>query len=162
MEPLAIALFIFLYVTSIYTDIKWHKIKNFVTLPVAGVALILVTWNFGLRASFFYVLAAVSLSLLTEIFRIWGPGDSKLFISASLVSALWLQTADPRLVFYFLGINVLIYLVAGHAYTFYKSGCRPALYITNLKFGGEIGKMPGALPIAISNIAAVALYRAVT
>jgi hypothetical protein len=158
MEPLAWVLFGWLYGISIYTDLKWHKIKNFVTFPVAGLALILMVFRYGLKASFFYVLAVIVSGGVTELFRIWGSGDTKLFIAGSLLSALLLRSANPYYVSVFLLVNIMLYLIIGHIYTFYKSGFKPALYVTMLRVGGEIGKIPGAIPIAISNLIAIILY----
>lgn len=53
MEQIAIVLFAILYGISIYTDLKFHKIKNLVTFPIAGIALVLILFHYGLRASFF-------------------------------------------------------------------------------------------------------------
>jgi len=158
MEQIAIVLFAILYGISIYTDLKFHKIKNLVTFPIAGIALVLILFHYGLRASFFYVLAVIISGFMTELFRIWGSGDTKLFIAASLLSALVLQSANPYYAMVFLFVNIMLYLVIGHIYTFYKSGFKPALYIVSLRTGGEIGKMPGAIPIVISNIIAIVLY----
>lgn len=158
MESIALVLFGLLYGISIYTDFKWHKIKNLVTFPVAGLALILMLFHYGLKASFFYVLAVVVSGGVTELFKIWGSGDTKLFIAASLLSALLLKSANPYFALVFMFVNIMLYLVIGHIYTFYKSGFKPALYVTSLRVGGEIGKIPGALPIAISNVIAVVLY----
>ena len=158
MEQIAIILFVILYGISIYTDLKWHKIKNYVTFPVGGLALILMFFRFGLGASFFYVLAVIISGFVMELFRIWGSGDTKLFIAGGLLSALLLQSANPYYVSVFLFGNIMLYLIIGHIYTFYKSGFKPALYVTSLRVGGEIGKMPGAIPIAISNIIAIVLY----
>ena len=158
MESIALVLFGLLYGISIYTDFKWHKIKNLVTFPVAGLALILMLFHYGLKASFFYVLAVVVSGGVTELFKIWGSGDTKLFIAASLLSALLLRSANPYFAIVFMFVNIMLYLIIGHIYTFYKSGFKPALYVTSLRVGGEIGKIPGALPIAISNVIAVVLY----
>ena len=158
MEQVALVLFGLLYGISIYTDLKWHKIKNLVTFPVAGLALILMFFHYGLKASFFYVLAVIVSGGVTELFKIWGSGDTKLFIAASLLSALLLRSANPYYALVFLFVNIMLYLVIGHIYMFYKSGFKPAIYITSLKVGGEIGKIPGAIPIAISNLVAIILY----
>ena len=158
MEPIALALWLVLYIICIYTDMKWHRIKNIATFPTAGFGLVLIVWRYGLRASAFFVLTVFVAGFITELFKIWGSGDTKLFISASLLSAVLVGAANPYFVLYFLEFNIVLYLAVGHTYTFYKSGFKPVLYIANLRTGGEIGKIPGALPIAISNIAAMVLY----
>lgn len=158
MEPIIIALFLVLYAVSIYTDLKYHKIKNAVTFPAMLIALILLMVRQGIQTGVLLFLAALILGLLPELFRMWGSGDSKLFIAASLLSVLYIK-ADFLFVLYFLGINTLIYLLAGHGYTLLKSGFRPLVYISYMKFGGEVGKMPGAVPIFLSNVLAIALYQ---
>jgi Flp pilus assembly protein protease CpaA len=158
MGLIAFILFVILYGVSIYTDLKWHKIKNFITIPIAVIALVLLIWNYGLKAGFFYVPIVLFSGLITEAFRIWGSGDTKLFIAASLVSTILLKVANPFFVLYFLGFNIIIYLAAGHLITFYKSGFKPVLYFTRLRMSREIGRMPGALPIFISNILAIVVF----
>lgn len=157
MEPVALFLFLWLYGISLYTDFKYHKIKNIVTFPTAAVGLVLLSIQQGIQTSVSIFAVALVLGFLPEVFRMWGSGDTKLFVSASLTSAILLNTADVRFAFYFLGINTLIYLIAGHGYTLWKSGFRLLLYHSMLKSGVIIGKMPGALPILISNVLAIIL-----
>jgi hypothetical protein len=158
MEQMALFLFLVLYGISLYTDFKYHKIKNIVTFPTMAIGLALLFIQQGGLAAATVFITAVFIGLLPEFFRIWSSGDTKLFISASVVSALLLGVSDYSLLFYFLGINTAIYLVAGHGYALYKSGFRPLVYLQLLRSNEVIGKMPGALPIMVSNILAITLY----
>lgn len=158
MEQIALVLIVLLHGITIYTDLKWNKIKNIVTIPAFLIALGLMLWAIDIKTNLIYLLCTFFFGLLPGILRIWSAGDSKLFIASSLLSAVLLNSADSLFVVFYLGINMIIYLLAGHAFTFYKSGFKPLAYLANLKAGGEIGRMPGALPIAISNVISIVIF----
>ncbi|SHN66315.1 hypothetical protein [Desulfitobacterium chlororespirans] len=158
MEQIALVLIVLLHGITIYTDLKWNKIKIIVTIPAFLIALGLMLWAIDIKTNLIYLLCTFFFGILPEKLRTWSPGDSKLFIASSLLSAVLLNSANPLFVVFYLGINMIIYLFAGHAFTFYKSGFKPLAYLVNLKAGGEIGRMPGALPIAISNVIAIVIF----
>ena len=160
MAQIALVLIVLLHGITIYTDLKWNKIKNSVTIPAFLIALGLMLWaiEIDIKTNLIYLLCTFFFGILPEKLRTWSPGDSRLFISSSALSAVLMNSANPLFVVFYLGINMIIYLFAGHAFTFYKSGFKPLAYLANLKAGGEIGRMPGALPIAISNVISIVIF----
>lgn len=161
MEQIALFLFAFLYVPTIYTDIRYRKIKNYITLPVIAMALTLIAWQHGVLTSVSFFAISLVLGLLPELTKIWGTGDTKLFVAASLCSILFLNMPSFVFILYFLAANVLMYLLVGHFFVLWKSKFNFVEYYARFKANNVVGGMAGTIPILISNILAI-LFLGVT
>ena len=83
-------------------------------------------------------------------------------ISGSLRLSEILSSFTPIFIAIYFLAHLFVYLVIGHSYVFYKSGFKPLVYITNLKYGGKLGGIPGAIPITISNLIAILIFSTIS
>lgn len=151
-----------LYAVSMYTDIKYKKIKNVVTMPAIAVGIFLLSFQHGLFHGIRLFVIGLMLGLLLEVFRIWASGDTKLFVAGGLSTLAIVQSDDFSVLFYFFAANLFMYLLVGHAYTLWISKFRIKEYFHRLRSHQPIGKIAGAVPICISNMFVLGVYFIVT
>lgn len=89
---------------------------------------------------------------MTELFRIWGSGDTKLFIAASLLSALVLQSANPYYAMVFLFVNIMLYLVIGHIYTLPNSPDVHFQFVASIRKAERVDACTYTVPKIAENV----------
>lgn len=75
-------------IISVYTDIRYGKIKNYVTFPLIIIGLIYNLCSFGLVGIFDFLLSVFLIFIITIIFAFSGGigmGDVKLFIAIAAI-----------------------------------------------------------------------------
>lgn len=104
---------------SIYTDVKWGKIKNFVTLPLIAFGLIWSIYIGGVLLLVINVMAIIAVTLLISKGGDFGAGDIKLIIGIAINLACYnLQMGIMFVAFFFIMLAVSAVFVRFKAYGF--------------------------------------------
>lgn len=159
MSGLALVGLIILYSVALVTDIRHRKIKNWLTLPGMLIGLVSCVYSFGIKESLIFFGILLVLCLVSESFRLWVSGDSKLIIAGGLFTSLFLGSANLFIALGLFLTMLTLHLLMGHFYWLKKYDFNFKLYfhsvlltLLNRSENQELGRAPGAVNFTIGNI----------
>ncbi|MFF0828864.1 prepilin peptidase [Brevibacillus sp. NPDC003359] len=158
-------LLLLMYIIAIYTDVKFRKIKNWLTLPLILLGFIGSVYQNGLWSTVVFTIALVVLSIICMMIPIWAAGDTKLYIAGGLLTSIIVQSNSIISATGILLIIVILHLGIGHFIWLKRLNFNIFSYIREIthsilvrqskdqKEKEVIAILPGAIAIAVGNLA---------
>lgn len=152
MNIVAFIILITLLSIAMYTDIKFHKIRNWLTLPAMLIGLVILSFQFTIMSAVLYFSMLIAIGIIAELFRLWRSGDTKLVVATGLWLALALQELQyiNGLILYF--SFIASHLIIGHLFGLKKYNFQVKTYIQSMFTGvnESYGRFAGAITISLS------------
>ena len=162
MEILGIALLMLLYMVSLYIDIKYLLVKNYLIYLVVFVSILFLLMMNGMLYLFTVILymgLLLAVGLVLELLKVWRPGDTKLLTAGALASSVFLGSIQFWFLMLLVGSVFLVYIIAAHTALLVKSNFDLLLYYVSKKIDYPKIKLPCTPIIFVGNVIALVVWQ---